>query len=287
VKGTLSLDEHWSASLSLSRYHEFLRRYYFENRFGRSVAVWTMANERMFPIAHSNQATLGGRFAKAAWSVDAALFYKYTEGSLQQASTIGGLGSEGDPRPQNMDFRSFQGDGQTYGLEVLLQHNGERFTNWLSYTLSRSLQRYPKAFRNAWFPTQEDRPHQLQWNGQYRLNNWSFHGTYVWATGAPYFDGSLRTALEERQLAQPDAYQRIDDYHRVDIGLAYQFDWDNCDLQLGASVYNVSDHSNALYRQQFFGINLADAGGIRRTAVIGNELELLGRTLSVSLKLSW
>jgi hypothetical protein len=287
VKATLALDDHWSASFSLNRYHQFLRRYYFENRFGRSVAVWTMANEQAFPIAHANQATLGGRFAKAGWSFDAALFYKYTEGSLQQAATISGLGNEGDPRPQNMDFRIFQGEGQAYGLEMLLQHDGESFTNWLSYTLSRSLQRYPQAFRNAWFPTQEDRPHQLQWNGQYRLNKWSFNGTYVWATGAPYFDGSLRAAIEERELAQPDAYQRIDDYHRLDLGLAYQFHWDKLDFQLGASVYNVLDHSNALYRQQFFGINLADAGGIRRTAVIGNELELLGRTLSFSLKLSW
>ncbi|NBC08958.1 MAG: hypothetical protein GVY26_17335 [Bacteroidetes bacterium] len=287
IKATLPLGEQASLHLSASRYHQFLRRYYYENRFGRSVAVWTMADERAIPIAHANQFTLGGSWANGKWSFDAVGFYKYTEGSIQQAALIGGLGGEDDPRPQSMDFRIFQGEGQAYGLELLAQYEGKYFSNWLSYTLSRSLQRYPQAFRNDWFPTQEDRPHQLQWNGQYRRDQWSFNSTYVFASGAPFFDGSLLSALQERRLADPAAYQRIDDYHRLDLGLAYRFQWERMGLQLGASVYNLLDRPNTFYRQQFFGINLPEGTGPRRAAVVGNELVLLGRTLSLSLKLSW
>ena len=286
LKTTVPLNDNFAVHLSASRYHQFLRRYYYENRFGRSVAVWTMADERAIPLAHANQLTLGSSWSSGHWSVDAVGFYKYTEGSIQQAALIGGLGGEDDPRPQSMDFRIFQGEGQTYGLELLAQYEGKYFSNWLSYTLSRSLQRYPQAFRNAWFPTQQDRPHQLQWNGQYRWRGWSFNSIYVFASGAPFFDASLLSALQERRLADPDAYQRIDDYHRLDLGLTYRFQWEHMGLQLGASVYNVLDRPNTFYRQQFFGINL-DSNGPRRAAVVGNELGLLGRTLSLSLKLSW
>jgi ferric enterobactin receptor len=287
LRATLPLGPRSSLRFSLSRYHQFLRRYYYENRFGRSVAVWTMADERLIPVAHANQATLGSSFARGAFKLGLDLFYKHTEGHLQQAPLLGGLGSSGDPRPQSQEFRIFRGDGYAYGMELLLQQEGQHFSNWLSYTLSRSLQRYPLAFQNELFPAQDDRPHQLQWNGLYQRGAWSFSGTYAFASGAPFFDFSRASFVRDRREADPGLYQRINDYHRLDLSLAYQLELERMELKLGISVYNVFDRSNTLYRQQLFGLDPTPEIGIRRTAVLGNELQLLGRTLSVSAKLAW
>lgn len=281
------LGEHWGLQASVSRYHQFLRRYYHENRFGRSLAVWALAGDGALPVAHANQFTLGLTRQGQSFSLSAELFYKQTAGSLQHASLFGGLGNANDPRPQNREFRIFQGEGKAYGLELLLRKPGERYSGWLAYSLSRSWQRYPQAFRNAWFPTQEDRPHQLKLYNEYAWKRWAVSATYVFASGAPYFDAARAGFLADRGQAQPDYYARIQDYHRLDWSAIYRFAWKGADIELNASVFNLLDASNALYRQQFYGFSLLENQPLRRTAILGNELELLGRTLSVGLTINW
>jgi hypothetical protein len=279
--------DQWSANASLSRYHQFLRRYYHENRFGRSVAVWELANEEAVPVAHANQATVGLQYNGGSISWEIGGFFKRIEGSLQHAALISGLGTEGDPRPRNRQFQLFSGDGRNYGAEVLLRKSGDRYTSWLSYTLSRSLQRYPTAFQNEWFPTQEDRPHQLSWYNEYRVNGWAFSATYVHASGAPFLDTSLDDFRDEREQGAPDYYQRIAAYHRLDLSAAYTIPLKGSELTFGASVYNLADAPNTLYRQQFYGIDLPAPNLPNRTAVLGNELQLLGRTWSVWGRWAW
>lgn len=279
--------DQWSANASLSRYHQFLRRYYHENRFGRSVAVWELANEAAVPVAHANQATLGLQFTGGVLSWEVGGFFKYTEGSLQHAALISGLGTAGDPGPRNREFRLFSGDGRDYGAEVLIRKAGDRYSSWLSYTLSRSLQRYPAAFQNEWFPTQEDRPHQLSWYHEYRVNGWAFSATYVHASGAPFLDTSLDGFCNEREQGAPDYYQRIAAYHRLDLSAAFTIPLKGSELTFGASVYNLADAPNTLYRQQFYGIDLPAPNLPNRTAMLGNELQLLGRTWSVWGRWAW
>ncbi len=279
--------DQWSVNASLSRYHQFLRRYYHENRFGRSVAVWELANEAAVPVAHANQATVGLQFTGGVLSWEVGGFFKYTEGSLQHAALISGLGTADDPGPRNREFRLFSGDSRDYGAEVLLRKSGDRYSSWLSYTLSRSLQRYPAAFQNEWFPTQEDRPHQLSWYNEYRVNGWAFSATYVHASGAPFLDTSLEGFRDEREQGAPDYYQRIAAYHRLDLSAAYTLPLTGSELTFGASVYNLANAPNTLYRQQFYGIDLPAPNLPNPTAVLGNELQLLGRTWSVWGRWSW
>ena len=279
--------DQWSANASLSRYHQFLRRYYHENRFGRSVAVWELANEAAVPVAHANQATAGLQYTGDVISWEIGGFLKHTEGSLQHAALISGLGTAGDPGPRTQEFRLFSGDGRDYGAEVLIRKSGDRYTSWLSYTLSRSLQRYPAAFQNEWFPTQEDRPHQLSWYNEYRVNGWAFSATYVHASGAPFLDASLDGFRDEREQGAPDYYQRIAAYNRLDLSAAYTLSLQGSELTFGASVYNLADAPNTLYRQQFYGIDLPAPNLPNRTAVLGNELQLLGRTWSVWGRWAW
>ncbi|MEQ8703007.1 MAG: TonB-dependent receptor [Phaeodactylibacter sp.] len=279
--------DRWSVNASLSRYHQFLRRYYHENRFGRSVAVWELANEAAVPVAHANQAAAGLQYTGAVISWEVGGFFKRTEGSLQHAALISGLGTVGDPRPRTREFRLFSGEGRNYGAEVLIRKTGDRYTSWLSYTLSRSLQRYPAAFQNEWFPTQEDRPHQLSWYNEYRFDRWAWSATYVYASGAPFLDTSLDDFRDERGQGAPDYYQRIAAYHRLDLSAAYTIPLKGSELTFGASVYNLADAPNTLYRQQFYGIDLPAPNLPNRTAVLGNELQLLGRTWSVWGRWAW
>ena len=279
--------DQWSVNASASRYHQFLRRYYHENRFGRSIAVWELANEDAVPVAHANQVTAGLQYTGNRISWEVGGFFRRTEGSLQHAAILGGLGTEEDPRPRNKTFMLFTGDGRDYGIEALIRKEGKRYSTWLSYTLSRSLQRYKDAFQNEWFPTQEDRPHQLSWYHEYQISRWAFSGTYAYATGAPFLDTSIEDLLGAREQGAPDYYQRIAAYHRMDLSAAYTLPIKNSELTLGASVYNLTDAQNVLYRQQFYGIDLPAPNLPNRTAVLGNELQLLGRTWSVWWQWTW
>ena len=156
------------------------------------------------------------------------------------------------------------GKARAYGLEFLLRKNQGRFTGWLAYTLSRSIQRTPgrvPRFDNGrsnmetginlgkWYNTPFDKRHDLSLLGVYKVSpRWSISGNFVYQSGQPTnypigqfeFQGLTIPYYGERNV------QRLPDYHRLDFSVTYtqppRRSWES---EWVFSVYNVYNRLNA------------------------------------------
>lgn len=274
-------DEHWYLKGSLNLYHQYLRRYYSENRFGRSFEVWTLANDNFWPVAQTQQAMLGFTFRKDRFSLDIEGFYKYIDGVLEYTTLFNNFADTetGGVASGENTFRISQGTGQVVGLDLLVRQEWDQFQTYLAYTLSRSTRQFSDLFQGLTYASQDDRPHQIQWVNTLQSGKWSFSGVYVMASGRPYLDLSSNNVAADRRERLPENLRRIPNYHRVDLSARYEIPINKTKVHASLSVLNLLDHDNTLYEQQIYSIPTQN----NRNFLLGNELQLMNRTWSISL----
>jgi hypothetical protein len=104
-------------------------------------------------------------------------------------------------------------------LELYLKKKYGRFNGWLSYTLSRTEDKFAAIDNNKYFPASQDRTHNFSAVGIYKLNKrWTLSGTFIYATGnavsyptGRYDNGGLTTfSYSERNGYREPSNNRLD-----------------------------------------------------------------------------
>ncbi|MCM4156202.1 carboxypeptidase-like regulatory domain-containing protein [Gramella sp. AN32] len=157
---------------------------------------------------------------------------------------------------ENIETETLQGEGKSYGAEVLLRKNFGDLNGWLGYTYSRSLIRLDSPYASQrvnegeYFASNFDKPHDFSAILNYKLTQrFSFSANLVYQTGRPVtypigkyvFNNAEYVVYSERNKF------RIPDYYRLDLSfsaegnhkiekLAHSF-WN-------ISVYNVLGRNN-------------------------------------------
>lgn len=284
LTASFQLNDQWLIKGAWSKYHQLLREFTHETALGTTSNFWLLANENRFPVSSSVNRMLGLHYAHPSFELDIEFYDRNIDGVLEHAQVFTGLDANSG-KPPRRNFLLFIGEGQTRGIDVLLKKSSGKHTGWLSYTLSKSTNSFPEIDRGNLFPAQNDRRHQLQLIQQYQLKNWSFALTYVFSSGRPYTDLSILglSTQDRRQLSAADRISYLEDYHRVDIGVNYQFKlWKN-QAELGFSIFNLLNRQNVKYRQFIF--NSRDPNGLRSNNILGTELQML--SLTPNLRFSW
>jgi len=149
-----------------------------------------------------------------------------------------------------------QGDGKSYGIEILVKKNSGRLNGWIGYTYSKSLIKLDSEFSEErvndgdYFPTNYDKPHDFGLVANYKLTKrFSFSTNFIYQTGRPvtYPIGKYISNGSEYVFYSDRNQFRIPDYYRLDLGvniegnhkvkkLAHSF-WN-------ISVYNVLGRNN-------------------------------------------
>ena len=275
------VSDYFKLKASLSRYHQFLRKFNFEDRFGRNFSFWVLSDENIYPVAHANQLMLGTQFiTSSGWSVDIEAYTRYREGVLTYALTRPGFPTQNEEVP--LRYELFSGTGRTIGIDFLIKRSWKNYSTWLSYTLSKTTNQFPGINDGLSYPSQDDRRHQLKWVNTFEWKRWNFSASYIFASGKPYVDITRFDALDDRRDVDIDNFiTYLDDYHRVDLGVSYRFPLFKKTAGIEASVFNLFDHDNIAYRQFIFSIPRNNGG--TSNIPLGNDLQLLGRTFNVGV----
>ncbi|MDA3879848.1 MAG: TonB-dependent receptor [Prolixibacteraceae bacterium] len=140
------------------------------------------------------------------------------------------------------------GKGRAYGVELLLEKQQGRFTGWMSYTLSRSERQIEGINRGVWYPSRQDRLHDLSVVAVYKWSpRWTFSANWVYNTGTAvtlpagkyYIDGTIANLYTER-----NGY-RLPDYHRMDLGATWLLSESKTSRsELNFSIYNAYARKN-------------------------------------------
>ena len=138
---------------------------------------------------------------------------EYKEGFLPEDNTN-----------QSSDNSFTFGEGDSYGIELLLKKNQGKTTGWIGYTLSKTTRYFDEVNNGISFPAKYDRRHDLSITATHKLSkSWVLSGVFVYATG------NAITLPTERYVIGGDVYTqftsrngyRMDPYHRMDIGATY------------------------------------------------------------------
>ena len=151
----------------------------------------------------------------------------------------------------NSDGAFTFGNGDSYGLELLIKKTKGKTTGWIGYTLSKTTRYFDEVNEGIAFPAKYDRRHDLSITAKHKLSEkWTLSSVFVYATG------NAITLPTERYMVGGNIYTeytsrngfRMKPYHRLDIGATYtpkkkkrfQSSW-------SFSIYNVYSRKNPYF----------------------------------------
>ncbi|RZJ73461.1 TonB-dependent receptor [Flavobacterium sp.] len=157
---------------------------------------------------------------------------------------------------EHIETELLQGEGKSYGVELLIKKNLGKLNGWIGYTYSRSFLKLDSKFADErvnngdYFQSNFDKPHDFSAVLNYKFTRrYSFSANFIYQTGRPitYPIGSYMYNGIEYTLYSDRNQFRIPDYFRLDIGinvegnhkikkLAHSF-WN-------FSIYNVLGRNN-------------------------------------------
>ena len=141
------------------------------------------------------------------------------------------------------------GNGRAYGIEFFIKKKTGKLNGWIGYTLSRTERTFNEINEGNWFPSKQDRTHDVSIVGMYNLNKkWTLSATWVYNTGNAVTFPSGKYEIEGLTIplyTDRNGY-RMPDYHRLDLGVTlksqkkkkYESSWN-------FSVYNAYARKNA------------------------------------------
>lgn len=120
---------------------------------------------------------------------------------------------------QEVESELVYGSGRAYGMELFLKKKYGRFNGWIGYTLSKTEDKFAAINNGKYFPSRQDRTHDLSVVGIYKLNTrWSLSGAFIYGTGnavtyptGKYNTGGLTTfSYSGRNGFREPAVNRLD-----------------------------------------------------------------------------
>lgn len=256
------LGGNYSLKASYVHMQQFINLLSFDG-IGLPTDLWVPVTDKLKP-QRSHQVALGlSGTLKAGYELSFETYYKdmrnvidYKDGSSYMFNT----GSYED--------HVEMGRGLAYGGEAMIQKKEGRLQGMISYTLSWSRRKYETINRGEWFYNRFDRRHDLKISAVYRLSprvelsgSWLYN-TGAWATlpitqypGMPPENYPGPSSTESwyfyyygynDYIPKRNNY-RMDDYHRLDLGLKISKQKKKHERSWAFGAYNVYGRKNPFF----------------------------------------
>ncbi len=228
--------------------------------------LWVPSTENIAP-QKSQQVALGIAKDIVPYGLNISLegYYKYSTNVLgyrDGASFL--LITEPDAGGEfNWEQNVTQGQGWSYGAELLIQRKYGKLTGWIGYTLSWTQLQFDEVNNGEKFYARYDRRNDISVVLLYRLNEViQISGTWVYGTGnaislpmakyyvLPHFPAGNLTNSWPHQVSSYGGknQQRMEPYHRLDIGIQHSKQLGrNMERTWELSIYNLYNRKNPYF----------------------------------------
>ncbi len=273
----INLTEKLKIKGAWGHYYQFANRIIRNDISSGSRDFWVLSNDENIPVSFSEHFIAGASYETKGYLFDVEAYYKKLEGlseySLQFAPSFTNV---------NFDEFFYQGTGTARGVEFLFQKKFGKYNGWVGYTLGEVLYDFP-IYGDEPFYANHDVTNEFKLVNTYKLKDWTFAATWIYATGKPYteptggytltlLDGSTEdfiTIGERNSVRYPD-------YHRLDVSATRDFEMNNGGKgSLSFSIFNLYNRKNIWYKE----FEVEDG------ELIETDINLLGITPSITLSL--
>jgi hypothetical protein len=243
-------DENGSIKLAFNQMHQNL--FMLNNTLAISPNVqWKLADSHIRP-SKSNQVSFGvfRTMPKTGMEASVEVYYKEEIDDPQFKDGASFIST------QHIETEILQGNGKSYGVEVLLKRTNRKLNGWLSYTYSRSLMRvnggqiWNSINNGETYPSNYDIPNILNLVMDYHLNmRITFSTIMTYRTGRPItypVSGYYVNGVPYLNYSSRNAY-RIPNYFRMDASMAIEGNLKRHKFMHSSfvlSVYNLTGRKN-------------------------------------------
>ncbi|WP_235298615.1 TonB-dependent receptor [Portibacter marinus] len=275
----LKLNEGFYLKSSASYNQQFFRPVELERQLGQTTTVNVISNADNVPIMKSAQVTLGMNYFKEGWKFNADFFVRENTGILEQVLERPGVINQVNVF-QNNTYISLQGVNHVRGIDVTSGLEKENFSGLLSYTYSKSEDRFPRLFNNDPIPDQNNRTHQINLFASYQLNSWTFSSTYIYGSGVYTLNRiALPEGVKRNQIKPSDLFRQLPAYRRFDINTSYRLPLKKGTMHFDLGIFNLLDYENI--NSEIFIYALEQEG---KTALGASQVNLLGRIWTAGIR---
>ncbi|MCB0570193.1 MAG: TonB-dependent receptor [Phaeodactylibacter sp.] len=265
----------------------FFRQYVYQipavySDLGAGEKIWVMADD-LFPVLNAGQLSAGygyqrGRFL---WEMDF-----YVKG-IQNLSSLRLTQEEGVETPFTQ-----MGSLGAAGFDAMLRQRWNKYTLWISYSLSAATNQFPEINDGAAFFTDTDQRHTLTLTQTLALKSWDLSATWYLNSGRPY---TLPTGIGARpgtgtgeevfflQYAHPNN-ARLPAYHRLDLAANYRFQTEHWLGKLGLSIINAYNRTNLFDIDFLLAPSPTDPTEMES---VGLRRPMLGFTPNLFIQIEW
>jgi len=217
--------------------------------YGIPLDLWLPSTLKA-PPEFSNQYSLGYKIGFNKFSVNIEGFYKKMFNLIDYKDNANYLGSE-----TNWEEKIVVGEGESRGIELMIEKKEGATTGWVSYTLSKATRTFEGVNNSKAFPFRFDRRHNLSVFVNHQINK-KIDAFVTWtiASGA-------RITLPEKVLYIKDPNQKdqivyvfgdrnkyqLPVNHRMDVGVNYRKYYTKWSSILSIGLFNAYNQLNPFY----------------------------------------
>lgn len=238
----LELSKKFSVKMSAGIYYQFVNKILtYSNNSYRNI--WKISEGKEFPVVESEH-LIGGFIWDfgGGFSLDFEGYSKFTEGISFEQSSL--RKNENDKVVQVR--RVLISSNKSVGADFLLKKNWSKGQSWISYSLSRSLNKSDKINHGAEYPALDDHLSELKIVNVLNVKGWNFTVAWIYGSGNPWdYISFINNTIQVSPDYQKNSAQ-LSPYHRMDLGVSYNFKINKGDFKIGAKVFNLYNNLNTL-----------------------------------------
>lgn len=282
INASLKVSDGLYLKSSFSHNEQFFRPLEIERQLGQSVAVNLLYDSNQIPILRSNQFTFGSTIKSGAISINTDLYIRENLGIVQQILSIPGINTNDANVFGNNQYEFINGHNRVVGLDITSMYEYKDFSSLVSYTLSKSQDRFKPLFDNAFIDAQNNRLHQWNIFTSYDHKKWNFNSTIIYGSGVNTLNREFLENIKRADISPENLFKQLPAYKRWDLGLSYDFSVKSGKLSLDLSLYNVLNNNNINSEVYIYSTQVGDKKGLGSA-----EIQLLNRTWNVGLRYSF
>jgi len=273
------LSEQSNIKFATGKYHQYL------NRIPRLffASIWTTADQYTNASSSSHYILGYQRAIGAVYEFEVEAYYKSYKDlyvfnpNLETEIAVGGFDDNGRPIYNSTKGLLNRGDGESFGLELLLRKDIGALTGWVSYSLSKTNYTFDKINQKDFFTPRHDRRSVVNavlnidiksfWDeisnkkSVKSTSKWLLGLNFVYASGQPitvpasaYYVNTLPdwNSITSGGMNNPgyNLYPgqindfRLPPYIRMDISLTYELFYSGWSIAPYLQIFNVGDRKN-------------------------------------------
>ncbi|OFY38407.1 MAG: hypothetical protein A2X18_02755 [Bacteroidetes bacterium GWF2_40_14] len=254
LSASYKISQKISMNLATGYYSQFANRVVREDVMSGNKDFWILSDGKDIPVSSSTHFNLGLNYDLPDYLFSVEAYYKLNHNVTEYTTRF-------NSRPDSetkVSEQFFTGNGYATGVEFLAQKKAGNFNGWASYTIAEAKNRF-LAQSGKYFYANQDVTHEFKAVGIYKIGNFDFSASWIYASGRPYTAPLGAYSMELLDGTTADYFSvsdkntfRLPAYHRFDISASFRFNMFGGSGQQNSvsfSIFNLYNRNNISSKQ--------------------------------------